>query len=93
MKAISDKFRKLSELFATKIKPQSENALNVSIIQPMKSLIRYHQYKKAYNTKYSYFLTFCTFLMIKGKTFGVMYFACCLYDFDIGLKSLIGGNI
>jgi hypothetical protein len=92
MKAIGDKFNKLSELYFKKIKPNNENALNISIIQPIKSLIRYHRYKKAYNKKYSYFLTFCNFINDKGKAFGAVYLTLSFYDLDIALKSVIGGN-
>lgn len=58
LKTITTKIKALSHAYKHTIHPHIQSTLNTSIIQPCKSLVRFHHLKKSYNQKYSLFITF-----------------------------------
>ncbi len=56
-KNLSDKLRESTQIYSKTIQPYMMDALKYSIIQPFRSIIRFHHLKKAYNKRYRWFLT------------------------------------
>jgi hypothetical protein len=68
--------------------------MNMVVIQPMRSLIRYHHLKKTYNTKYRMLITFRNlFTYQKVKAFAVSYFLVDFLDYDFVARSNIGNEM